>query len=102
MVWWSLRTPLERLLGQIIKKHLFMATLDKIFCTTNFEQKFPLAFVSVKARATSDHTPLILDLGIKEVKKPKIFRFEKRWLEQPDFKDLVIKIWDTPCAYYDL
>jgi hypothetical protein len=58
-----------------------MAALDNFFCTTNFEQKFALAFVFVKARATSDHTTLILDLRIKEVKKTIIFRFEKWWLE---------------------
>lgn len=45
-----------------------MAVVDKILCTTSFEQKFTLSFVSVKARATSDHVPLILNLGIKEIK----------------------------------
>lgn len=78
-----------------------MAALDKILCTTSFEQSFPLAFVSVRARATSDHVPLILNSGVKERKKPSLFRFEKWWLEQADFKDLVKKIWNTPCAFND-
>jgi hypothetical protein len=34
-------------------------------------------------------------------KKTSIFRFEKWWLEQPDFRELVIKVWDTPCAFTD-
>lgn len=76
-----------------------MAALDKIFCNISFEQKYPLAFVSTKARDTSDHVPLILDLGVKETKKPGLFRFEKLCLEQSDFRDLVAKIWATPCAY---
>jgi len=78
-----------------------MAALDKIMCTTSFEHNFPLSFVFVKARATSDHVPLILNLGTKGVKKPGLFRFEKWWLEQPDFKDLVAKIWATPRAFTD-
>ena len=78
-----------------------MSALDKILCTTSFEQKFPLAFVTVKARATSDHVPLILNCGIKERKKPSLFRFEKWWLEQADFKELVNKTWATPCAFSD-
>jgi hypothetical protein len=78
-----------------------MAALDKILCTTSFEQKFPLAFVSVKARETSDHVPLILNFGIRERKKPSLFRFEKWWLEQVDFKELVFKTWATPCAFTD-
>lgn len=45
-----------------------MAALDKILCTTSWEHKFPLAFVTVRARASSDHVPLILDMGIKEEK----------------------------------
>lgn len=76
-----------------------MAALDKIVCTTSFEQKFPLESVTVRARATSDHVPLILNMGVKMIKEPKIFRFEKWWLEQRNFRELVAKIWATPCAY---
>jgi len=54
-----------------------LAAIDKIFCTTNFELKFPLAFVTTSSRAGSDHVPLLLNLGIEETKKPTIFRFEK-------------------------
>ena len=58
-----------------------MAAIDKVFCTNSFEQKFPLAFVSTKARGHSDHVPLVLNLNNGERKKPSIFRFEKWWLE---------------------
>jgi len=78
-----------------------LAALDKIFCTINFEQKFPLAFVTARPRVGSDHVPLILNLGFKAPKKPSLFRFEKWWLEQLGFKELVKQIWNTPCAYED-
>ena len=46
-------------------------------------------------RIGSDHTPLILDTGARRVTSPKPFRFEKWWLDQPDFKDLVCEIWKS-------
>jgi len=78
-----------------------MAAIDKLFCNTLFEQKFPLAFVTAKTKAGSDHVPLILDFGCHKVKKSSLFRFEKWWLEQPDFKQLVNKIWNTKCVFED-
>jgi len=29
------------------------------------------------------------------------FRFEKWWLQQPDFKELIAKLWNTHCAFTD-
>ena len=55
--------------------------------------------MTAKARVGSDHVPLVLNFGINEQKKPRLFRFEKWWLEQPDFKQLVAKIWSTSCAF---
>ena len=49
----------------------------------------------------SDHVPLILNFGIGERKKPNMFRFEKWWLQQPDFKDLVKKVWNIECIFTD-
>jgi hypothetical protein len=45
--------------------------------------------------------PLALGLPFFERKKPSIFRFEKWWLEQPDFRELVLKVWNTNCAFTD-
>ena len=78
-----------------------LAAIDKKICTTNFEHKFPLAFVSTSSRASSDHVPLILNFGLEERRKPSMFRFEKWWLQQPDFKDLITKLWNTSCAFTD-
>ena len=76
-----------------------MAAIDKIFCSTNFEQHFPLASVQAAARASSDHVPLILDLGLEVIKKPSLFRFEKWWLDRVDFHELVRSVWNKPCSF---
>jgi endonuclease/exonuclease/phosphatase family metal-dependent hydrolase len=49
-----------------------MAAIDKLLCNNKFEQIFPRAFVTAKARARSDHVPLILNSGLQETKKPSI------------------------------
>ena len=49
-------------------------------------------YVTAKARAGSDNIPLILKFGIQEARKPSLFRFEKWWFEQPDFKQLVTNV----------
>ena len=58
-----------------------MAAIDKFFCNTVFDQKYPLSSVMAKARVGSDHVPLILNCCIHEQKKPRLFKFEKWWLE---------------------
>jgi endonuclease/exonuclease/phosphatase family metal-dependent hydrolase len=46
-----------------------MCKLDRIFCTTTFDAKFPLASARALSRSGSDHTPLIWYSG--EAKVPK-------------------------------
>lgn len=62
-----------------------MTTIDKLFCNTVLEQKYPLAYVTTKSRVGSDLVPLIITFGIEE-EKTTLFGFEKWWLEQPNFK----------------
>ena len=76
-----------------------MAAIDKIFCSTNFEQHFPLASIQAVSRVGSDHVPLILDFGLEVVRKPSLFRFEKWWLERADFHELVRSVWNKPCTF---
>ena len=54
-----------------------MAKLDRILINTAFEQQYPLASVRSAPRASSDHTPLIIDFGLNVTQKPMPFRFEK-------------------------
>lgn len=57
-----------------------MTAIDKLFCNTVLEQKYPLAYVTTKSRVGRDHVPLIINFGTEE-EKPTLFRFEKWWLE---------------------
>jgi hypothetical protein len=55
---------------------------------TLFEQKYPLSFVSVKARAVSDHVPLILNRVVRR-RKNKIFSD----LKSGGWNSLISRTW---------
>ncbi|XP_066344398.1 uncharacterized protein [Miscanthus floridulus] len=54
---------------------------------------------STATLAAATSAPATTTVTLLEAKKPSLFRFEKWWLEQPDFKQLVAKIWSTSCAF---
>ncbi|XBH72101.1 hypothetical protein VPH35_099475 [Triticum aestivum] len=71
------------------------ATIDRVFASISWDAHFPLSVVSALPRVGSDHTPLLLDTGARRVTSPRIFRFEKWWLDHPDLKKMVIDTWNT-------
>jgi hypothetical protein len=77
------------------------ATLDRVFASTTWEQKFPMSTVRDLSRVVSDHTPLLLDTGHNIPHSPKIYRFEKWWINQDGFSELVRKVWNIECPYTD-
>ena len=76
-----------------------MATLDRVIANTDWAALSPLATVRTLPKPVSDHTPILLDTGGNQTPPPKLFRFEKWWLDYPDFSDLVAKVWSTPCRF---
>ena len=72
-----------------------MTTIDRIFCTTELEAMFPLCTSQALPRIGSDHTPLVLDTGARAPSNPKPFRFEKWWLSQPGFHQMVTEAWNS-------
>jgi hypothetical protein len=55
--------------------------LDRVIASISWEQKIPLVTVRTLTRADSDHTPILIDYGVKAHlgNKPK-FSFELHWL----------------------
>lgn len=62
----------------------------------DLEQKFPLVTIRAlsRTRAGSDHTPLLIDSGIKahNGSQPR-FSFEIFWLRQEGFYEMVAAEW---------
>lgn len=49
--------------------------LDRILCSVNWEENYPLSMVTALVREKSDHTPLLMDTGDVPKTDP-FFRFE--------------------------
>jgi exonuclease III len=79
------------------QSNLIQAALDRFFASVDWEQHFPLSSVQALSRAVSDHPPLVIDTGHVSQFPPKLFRFEKWWISQPGFTDLVMSVWSAPC-----
>jgi hypothetical protein len=78
---------------RINQENLVMCKLDRIFFTTSFDAKFPLAGARALSRSGSNHTQLVWDYGEAKVPKKGCFKFEKWWVAIPKLRELVIKDW---------
>ena len=72
--------------------NLVMAILDRVFITTCWDNLFPASLVKALARLGSDHTPLVLDTGALPIPRTKQYRFEKWWIHQDGFCQVVEKV----------
>ncbi|KAE8798649.1 Ent-copalyl diphosphate synthase 1, chloroplastic [Hordeum vulgare] len=72
------------------------ATIDRVFVSPSWDALFPLSVLRALRRIGSDHTPLLLDTVARRITSPKLFRFEKWWLEKTDFKSFVESVWKAP------
>jgi hypothetical protein len=72
-----------------------MTRIDRMFCSTSWEEIFPTAHMHDWASTVSDHNPLILQ-GETGNAKYNGFRFESYWLGLPDFLEVVKQAWIKP------
>lgn len=68
--------------------------LDRILCSVEWEETYPLTKISALCREKSDHVPLFLDTG-DVVKTDPIFRFENSWFLREGPDELVINSWKS-------
>jgi hypothetical protein len=70
--------------------------LDRVLASITWEQKFPLVTVRALSRSDSDHTPILIDSGVKaHLGNKSKFSFELYWLRQEVFFDLIVKEWNS-------
>ena len=61
----------------------------------DWDAHFPYSTLTALPRVGSDHTALVLDTGARAPTNPKPFRFEKWWLSQPGFHQVVTEAWNS-------
>ena len=70
-----------------------LSNIDRVFMMTDWECKYHLATLKSAIRVGSDHWPLILDTGERLPPRNRQFFFEKQWLQEPDFREIVVRKW---------
>ncbi|XP_042958231.1 uncharacterized protein LOC122293850 [Carya illinoinensis] len=71
------------------------ARLDRCFLNSNFLNCFPNVFSQVLSRSTSDHSPLVIQIGEDPFRYgPSPFRFQFMWTDHADFLSFVEGNWN--------
>ena len=70
-----------------------LVKLDRVLCTSDWEDTFPDCILQSQASQISDHCPLLL--GLREGNRGKRrFHFESFWTKFPDFHEIVAQPWE--------
>lgn len=70
------------------------AILDRCFINSNFLNSFPNVFFQVLARTTSNHSPLVIQMGEDLFRyDPSPFRFQFMWTDHVDFLRHMQGVW---------
>lgn len=72
-----------------------LCVLDRVLCSTSWEDSFNSASVFTALGLGSDHNPLVLDTDEVLGHSQHYFRFSSHWLNQSGFKDWVISKWTS-------
>ncbi|XP_026429782.1 uncharacterized protein LOC113326232 [Papaver somniferum] len=73
-----------------------MCRLDRFLISPSFEQQYPFVTQLAKARPTSDHIPILLDISDPSW-GPSPFRFENMWFMENGFLKLLEDWWLSFC-----
>ena len=72
-----------------------LVKLDRVLCTSDWEDLYPDCVLQSHATEMSDHCPLILGLH-DGIRSKRHFHFESYWTQLPGFLDTVMNSWDEP------
>jgi len=74
-----------------------LVKLDRVLCTSDWEDTFPDCILQSQASQISDHCPLLL--GLREGNRGKRrFHFESFWTKFPYFHETVAQSWEQPVS----
>lgn len=77
-----------------------MTRIDRVFCSEDWEERFPTSHLQAVPSTLSDHCPMILQ-GDTNLPRHKSFRFEAYWVHMPGFQDTVAQAWNKPLREND-
>jgi hypothetical protein len=77
------------------QENAIMSHIDRVFCTTDFNAKFPLARARALPKNTSDHVPILWEVRYDGKSKNSRFKLEKWWMQHSEFKEIVKQMWSA-------
>ena len=61
----------------------------------DWHEKFPHSTVRYLRLWGSDHRPVLADILTKSVKRKKKFKFDKRWLDNEELRQVILEGWKS-------
>ncbi|XP_074352686.1 uncharacterized protein LOC141691832 [Apium graveolens] len=78
------------------KSNWIRERLDRAFACNEWWRKFPLCTLRVNHTTCLDHDPVLLMFFDTTVSRKQFrFRFVNYWLQEPIFKEEVVKLWES-------
>ncbi|XP_033134325.1 uncharacterized protein LOC117127773 [Brassica rapa] len=70
--------------------------LDRAVGNADWHEKFPHSNVKYLRLWGSDHRPILADILIKPTRRSKKFKFDKRWLDNEELRQVILEGWKSP------
>ncbi|XP_048611782.1 uncharacterized protein LOC125586041 [Brassica napus] len=70
--------------------------LDRAVGNADWHEKFPHSSVKYMRLWGSDHRPILADILTKPTRRSKKFKFDKRWLDNEELRQVILEGWKSP------
>ncbi|XP_048620199.1 uncharacterized protein LOC125590614 [Brassica napus] len=70
--------------------------LDRAVGNADWHENFPHSTVKYLRLWGSDHRPILADILIKPTRRSKKFKFDKRWLDNEELRQVILEGWKSP------
>ncbi|XP_048608961.1 uncharacterized protein LOC125584486 [Brassica napus] len=70
--------------------------LDRAVGNPDWHEKFPHSNMKYMRLWGSDHRPILADILIKPMRRSKKFKFDKRWLDNEELRQVILEGWKSP------
>lgn len=77
--------------------HTIRTKIDRAVALGDWFQLYPSAFVHILPWHCSDHRALILNTDAVSWKSQKLFKYDRRWRNEPDFQETIHSLWFDQC-----
>ncbi|XP_048608697.1 uncharacterized protein LOC106363524 [Brassica napus] len=70
--------------------------LDRAVGNADWHERFPHSSVKYMRLWGSDHRPILADILTKPTRRSKKFKFDKRWLDNEELRQVILEGWKSP------